>query len=376
MATISNTPRPGYVWDATDNVWYPIGVGAHQHTNAADTPAVMPYSTYAAAGKNKIINGDFRINQRGFTSTTTDSAFGFDRWFSPTNGGSTYSAQTFTPGTAPVTGYNGVNFARLVTTGQTGLTAYSILTQKIEDIRTIADQTVTISFWAKAATGTPKIAVEFFNYFGSGGSPSTSTQTYAGQTTLSTSWARYAVTVTLPSLSGKTLGTNNDSSLNLQLWVSAGTDFNSRTGSLGIQSNTFDIWGVQVEAGSNVTAFQTATGNPASELAACQRYFNRLVDGTIQAVGTLQAISTTAALGTRSFPEMRIGPTVTYTSIGDFSLRGATNTVLAATGSSSFNIGRQAVSIYFTVASGLVAGNASEAFSTGANARLDLSAEL
>jgi hypothetical protein len=32
MATISNTPRPGYVWDTTDNVWYPIGVGAHGHT--------------------------------------------------------------------------------------------------------------------------------------------------------------------------------------------------------------------------------------------------------------------------------------------------------------------------------------------------------
>jgi hypothetical protein len=35
MATISNTPRPGYVWDSTDNVWYPIGVGAHGHTAAA-----------------------------------------------------------------------------------------------------------------------------------------------------------------------------------------------------------------------------------------------------------------------------------------------------------------------------------------------------
>ena len=31
MATISNTPRPGYAWDATDNVWYPIGVGQHSH---------------------------------------------------------------------------------------------------------------------------------------------------------------------------------------------------------------------------------------------------------------------------------------------------------------------------------------------------------
>ena len=39
MATISNTPRPGYVWDVTDNVWYPIGVGGHSHSEIASTIA-------------------------------------------------------------------------------------------------------------------------------------------------------------------------------------------------------------------------------------------------------------------------------------------------------------------------------------------------
>lgn len=33
MATISNTPRPGYAWDAQDNVWYPIGTGTHSHAD-------------------------------------------------------------------------------------------------------------------------------------------------------------------------------------------------------------------------------------------------------------------------------------------------------------------------------------------------------
>jgi hypothetical protein len=271
----------------------------------------LRYGANFASGKNKIINGDFRINQRAFSSTTTDSAFGFDRWFAPMSGGCTYSTQAFTPGTAPVAGYNGINFARLLTTGQSGASVYSILTQKIEDIRTIADQTVTVSFWAKAASGTPKIAIEFFNYFGSGGSPSASTQTYAGQVTLSTSWARYTVTVTLPSLSGKTLGTDNNSSLNLQLWVSAGTDFNSRTGSLGIQSNTFDIWGVQVEAGSVATAFQTATGTIQGELAACQRYYNRIYATTPYGwIGNGMAGSSTSATINVALPVvMRVSPT-------------------------------------------------------------------
>jgi hypothetical protein len=71
-----------------------------------------------------------------------------------------------------------------------------------------------------------------------------------------------------------TISTGN--SLALNLWMSAGSDFNSRTGSLGIQSNTFQIWGVQVEAGSVATAFQTATGTIQGELAACQRYYVRI----------------------------------------------------------------------------------------------------
>lgn len=33
MPTISNTPRPGYVYDSTDNVWYPIGTGPHTHSD-------------------------------------------------------------------------------------------------------------------------------------------------------------------------------------------------------------------------------------------------------------------------------------------------------------------------------------------------------
>ena len=37
MATISNTPRPGYIFDSTDNVWYPIGVGGHSHGEISAT---------------------------------------------------------------------------------------------------------------------------------------------------------------------------------------------------------------------------------------------------------------------------------------------------------------------------------------------------
>jgi hypothetical protein len=228
-----------------------------------------------AAGKNKIINGDFGINQRAFTSTTTTNTYGFDRWQLGANDGTTtYSTQAFTAGAAPVAGYEATNYARIVTTGQTSTAANSNLRQFIEDVRTFAGQTVTFSFWAQAGSGTPKIALEFTQTFGTTGSPSTAVNTYAGDVTLSTSWARYSVTVAVPSVSGKTITAN--SSLAARFFVSAGSDFNSRTGSLGIQTNTFNIWGVQVEAGSTATPFQTATGTIQGERSACQRYYYRV----------------------------------------------------------------------------------------------------
>jgi len=152
------------------------------------------------AGKNAIINGDFAINQRGFTSTTTD-AYGLDRWKQvQADGTSTYSAQKFTAGAAPVAGYEGRNFARVAISGQTLAGAATILIQPIESVRTFAGQTVTISFWAKANSGTPAIAIELQQSFGTGGSPSSTVNTYAGKATISTSWARYSITGTVPSV--------------------------------------------------------------------------------------------------------------------------------------------------------------------------------
>jgi hypothetical protein len=90
---------------------------------------------------------------------------------------------------------------------------------------------------------------------------------------------RYTIPVTFPSISGKTIGTSADC-LELGLWLSAGSTYNSRTNSLGIQSNTFDIWGVQLEAGSTASDFQTATGTIQGELAACQRYYFRATGQT------------------------------------------------------------------------------------------------
>ena len=289
-----------------------LAVGSNDQVLVADSStstglAWKSVATPFAAGKNAIINGDFRINQRSLTSTTTDGAYGFDRWRMYASSGGTYSAQTFTPGTAPVTGYEAVNFARIVTTGQSGAGIYTSLDQPIEDARKFAGQTVTISFWAKAASGTPKVSLELNQNFGSGGSGTVSVN--AGTVTISTSWARYTATVAIPSISGATIGTG--SNLNLVLWVSAGTNYASRTNSIGIQSNTFDFWGVQLEAGSVATPFQTATGTLQGELAACQRYYQRFQsDSTYNSLSIGSAKSTTQVLFQMYYPSLRTIPTV------------------------------------------------------------------
>ena len=274
-------------------------------------------STLYPAGRNKIINGDFAINQRAFTSVTTTGTYGFDRWLQGfVDGTVTYTPQTFTPGAAPVAGYEGSTFAQLAVSGQTLTTAQSQINQRIESVRTLAGQTAIMSFWARATSGTPKVLVNIAQVFGTGGSPSATVQVQATAQTISTSWARYEFTVAIPSLSGKTIGTTTGTDyLAAQIFVSGGSA--STAPSLGIQNSTFQIWGVQVEAastGSTASPFQTASGSIGGELALCQRYYYRAGASDSVAYAALSnaafSQSTTITTGAIALPvQMRVPPT-------------------------------------------------------------------
>ena len=308
-----------YGWSEPDNTSL-VKDGAQAIRTLGDAIDVSLWNVgFGQAGKNKIINGDFAINQRGFTSSTT-VGYNFDRFATNFSvvGGTTASTQAFTAGAAPVAGYESANFFRAVTTSQTGTGNFVQLYQMIENVRTLAGQTATISFWAKAASGTPKIGIEMVQQFGSGGSPSADvTSIGASAVTISTSWARYSLTVSVPSISGKTVGTTaNTSSLRLTLWLSAGTDFNARCGSIGNQNATFDIWGVQVEYGSKATPFETASGgSPQAELAMCQRYYYLHASGTAGSICNFLYFNSTTATAMLSFPvTMRVAPTLAATS--------------------------------------------------------------
>jgi hypothetical protein len=300
---------PQYGWAEPDNSSL-VKNGAQDIRALGDAIDTSLWNVgYGQAGKNKIINGDFAINQRAFTSNTTTSSFNFDRW-SQNNGGTsgtlTTTPQAFTPGAAPVAGYEAANFLQGITASGANVDTFAFYQQRIEDVRTFAGQTATFSFWAKASTGTPKIALELGQNYGTGGSPSTTVLTTVSAVTISTSWARYSITTTVPSLSGKTLGTSaNTSYLFLNFWISAGSNFNARASSIGLQNNTFQIWGMQAEYGSKATPFQTASGgSPQSELAMCQRYYTRFTGGQAYTRYTYACIAstTTAFLATISLP--------------------------------------------------------------------------
>jgi hypothetical protein len=234
------------------------------------------------AGKNAVINGAFDFWQRGTSFTVNNNIiYTADRWIllsTNTGGNVVASQQAFTPGSAPVAGYEGSFFLRNTATSPTGA-SFNVWQHKIEDVRTLAGQTVTLSFWAKADSSRT-ILSQFFQNFGSGGS----TEIYTGTSypySLSTSWQRFTTTLTLPSLSGKTVGSGSSLRLEFVLPINV--------------SSTVDIWGVQLELGSSATAFSRSGGAIQGELAACQRYYWR-----IQNVGVYTHMGFGAATNTAS----------------------------------------------------------------------------
>jgi hypothetical protein len=325
-----------YTFSTTDER---LAVGANGETLVADssTTTGLRYQANFAAGKNKMINGDFGIWQRG----TSASAGGYlaDRWnlsFSTAPTTYTQSRQTFTPGTAPVAGYEGRYFWRYAIT-TVGASADYYIGQLIEDVTTFAGQTMTFSIWLKADSAR-NVTLSYNQIFGSGGSSPVS----ASITTFSvtTSWTRFSATVAIPSISGKTIGTSSY----LQFYLSGGP----------ASGFSLDCWGVQAEAGAVATAFQTATGTIQGELAACQRYYVRTTPGT--AFGYLSntgsAISTTVSQNAINVATMRIAPT--SLDFANIALTADDANVIAITSAAiNPNSSANQVIIKFTVASGL-----------------------
>ncbi len=210
---------------------------------------------------NYIINGAFDFWQRG-TSFSPFNQYTADRWAVVVSVGQTVvvSQQTFTPGSAPVPGYEGAFFSRIAWSGTPTQTYW--YTQRVEDVRTLANQTVTLSFWAKATSNTSAITPMIEQNFGSGGSSVVSRT--GTPINITTSWQRFSQTFTIPSVFGKTIGT------------SSYLDVRPLNGSTSLAGNSIDIWGVQLEVGSIATPFKRNAPSIQAELANCHRYYYQI----------------------------------------------------------------------------------------------------
>jgi hypothetical protein len=294
---------PNYSWVEPDNSSL-VKNGAQDIRALGDAIDTSVWNIgYGQAGKNKIINGDFGIWQRG-TGSFAANTYSADRWTSISDATVATTQQSFTAGTAPVAGYEGQFFLR--TTKSAG-GSFVIQEQRIEDVRDFAGQTVTLSFWAKADAAVT-IAPVLVQFFGTGGSASVDTT--LATASLTTSWARYSMSVAVPSIAGKTIGAGN------YLGVRP-------VRALTASATTIDLWGVQIEAGSVATPFQTASGgSPQAELAMCQRYYQKsyaqstAVPTNSQTAGIIfapsVAVATGTYFGTFKLPiTMRTAPSVT-----------------------------------------------------------------
>jgi hypothetical protein len=384
----SSAPAITNTGDTNTGVYFP----------AADEVAVAAGGSVAAAFnsnglffRNRIINGDMRIDQRNAgAAVTTNLAFPVDRFIVTNNTDGAFSAQQ--DASVP-TGGGFVNSVKLtVTTADTSLAStqsYGFL-QRIEGTN-VADlmwgsasaRTVTLSFWARSSlTGT----------FGGSIRNADVNRSYPFSYSISVADTWEYKTVTIP---GDTTGTwlsTNGTAFQVFFALGAGTDRSGTAGAwnsnnnvsttgavsvIGTLNATFYITGVQLESGSVATPFERRPFG--TELMLCQRYcYSAKDDGggdNIFAVG--QCFSATSAVANVTFPvTMRATPS-TLTTTSSFNLWNASGSqVVVSTLSlgafSSQNIGV----ISCTTAGSLVAGNVATLYSNSTTSQLTFSAEL
>jgi hypothetical protein len=283
----ANAAPAGYILvKNAEGQWTPYSpaaaLGPHQH--GIGDVLNLEVALDLRGMRNRLINGGFDVWQRG-VSQTLNGYGSADRWSCAHLGSTkTASRQAFALGQTEVPG-NPAYFIRHVINSVAGAANYCSLNQRIEGVRSLAGKTATLTFWAKADAAR-SIAVEFWQRFGTGGSPSS--DVFGGpvqKLAITTSWKKYTVKGLIPSILGKTLGSNGDDFLALSIWFDAGANHNLRTGNLGQQSGTFEIARVSlVEGDATDEEDPFSPRHPQQELTLCQRYYEA---HTVSSIGLL-----------------------------------------------------------------------------------------
>ena len=251
---------PNYGWSEPDNSSL-VKNGAQDIRTLGDAIDTSVWNIgLGQAGKNKFINGDMSIWQRGTSFSSIFAVYTADRYISGFGSGGTQTISR-----QEVTGATGlpsyIRYAMRFATTAAASGQYNV-TQRIEDVNTLAGQTVTFSFYARRVSGSgTTLRLNAYQLFGSGGSTFTQPATDIDFTVTNSDFQRFSYTFTMPSMAGKTIGT--DSYLDFRLAYPTAI-------------STYDVTGWQLESGAKATPFQTASGgSDQGELAMCQRYYYR-----------------------------------------------------------------------------------------------------
>jgi len=344
--------------------------------------------------KNRIINGDMRIDQRnaGASITPATSQYTLDRWqaFLP-DVASKFSVQQSS--TAP----NGFINSLLVTS----TSAYSVgaserfaIRQLIEGLNvsdlawgTANAKTVTLSFWVRSSlTGT----------FGGSLRNGAADRSYPFTYTISVADTWEYKTITIAGDTSGTWLTTNGVGINVFFSLGVGSTYSGTAGTwasanyvsatgatsvVGTNGATFYITGVQLEQNTSATPFERRLYG--QELINCQRYYYRIKSESAGNVfGTAWVGTTTVLYVITQFPvTLRAVPSALEQSgtAGDYAAyHGATattcNVVPVFTGSTLTS--NQYAFTSFGVASGLTVGQGGYGRAVNTSAYLGWSAEL
>ncbi len=257
--------------------------------------------------RNRIINGNMGVWQRGITGFTT--GYCTDRWF--LNGANAASQSTDVP--------SGFKYSLNFTNSASTVCGVS---QRIESVNTtdLASQNVTVSFWFKrsGATGNLQVNLDYptatDNYTSTGSIGATQVSASPA-----TSWTYYTVTFT-------SISANVVNGLQVSIFSNNGT-----SASLGGL-----VTGVQLEVGTKATPYEMQIYS--DQLAQCQRYYTT-------AYGSLSGYTTTGTgnqyNGTFNVT-MRSSPTITVTSSSNLNTTGATITAYNSTYFYHYSLGSAA----------------------------------
>jgi hypothetical protein len=323
----------------------------------------------APVGKNRIINGAMRIDQRNAgASVTPANSYTLDRWQGAVSQTGKFTVQQNAGSVTPPAGYK--NYL-----GVTSSSAYSVLTgdyfmlsQRIEGYN-FADfnfgsadaQTLTFSFWVRSSlTGTFGGSLQgaaaatlrsypFTYTIGSANTWEQKTITIAGDTYSNTWDSTNGVGLYV----NVGLGAGGSASGSAGSWASANyANATSAVSVVGTSGATFYITGVQLEKSSTATEFEYRPYG--AELALCQRYARPLAAN--DCIG--QATSATAAWFFSTGITMRAVPTLSLASGAVAVTASGAVTAITALLVNSGGATNGTVLLNTTTTSGLVAGHA------------------